>query len=338
MLIPETVQIKNNRSRSGFTLIELVLVVTIIAIVLTVGSRYTRYAVDAKKFNATIEKLTAIKRALVGDERLVVLGNRADMGYFENNYSFPAPENGDEVPTTALAPYLPPVPELDSLSRCESYKYDEWGQLINYQVSVNRPAIIGSGGQAYDFVQIRAYGANGAGAGTTVFDEDIEILIRQDLFTENLLIANITDNNGVIMRGCPNRAIGGIDGSPGNHQIFRMRLENAGGAVQFGTDQAGASLIYYFQGIFTSRDDSDITVPIVWPSNPIPAGLYRMHVWPTDGTAAGANWAPGVIDHKDDLSGSNADIALPVVIYPKDPVAINAIEFRLPGAIDTDEL
>lgn len=335
MLIPERLNIKNTRLCSGFTLIELVLVITIIAIVLTVGSRYTRYAVDAKKFNATIEKLTTIKRAIVGDERLVVLGNRADMGYFENNYSFPAPENADEVPTTALRPYLPPVAELDSLNQCDSYKYDEWGQLINYQVSVNRPAIIGSGEPPYDFVQIRAYGANGAGAGATVFDEDIEILIREDLYTENLLIANITDNNGVIMRGCPNRAIVGIDGSPGRHQIFLVRLENAAGTVQYGTSQAGASLIYYFQGIFTSRDDTGAPP---WTSNPIPAGFYRMHVWPTDGTAAGANWPPGVIDHRDDLSGSNPDIALPIVIYPKDPEAINAIDFRLPGAVDTNEL
>jgi prepilin-type N-terminal cleavage/methylation domain-containing protein len=317
--------------QSGFTLIELVLVITIISIVVAVGSRYTRYAVDAKKFKATIEKLTTIKRALVGDERLVVLGNRADMGYFENNYSFPAPENVDEVPTTALRPYLPPVPELDTLSQCESYKRDAWDQLIDYQVSVNRAAL--DGAVSYDYVQIIAYGANGPGPGTTVFDEDIEILIRRDLFTENFFIANIMDNNGVILRGCPNRVFGSIDGSPGRHQIFRMRLENAAGTVQYGTDQAGASRIYYYQGIFSSRDDSGNVA-----SHPIPAGFYRMHVWPTDGTGNSGNWPPGVRDHRDDLSGANVDIALPIVIYPKDPLSVNAIEFRLPGEVDTGEL
>jgi len=320
--------------KTGFTLIEMILIITIIAIVMAVGSRYIHYAADAKKYYSSMHKLTTIKRAIVGDERLVTLGNRADMGYFENNYAFPGAEVGNTVPTAALRDYFSPVPELDTLLQCESYKYDDFGQLFNYQIGVAR-AFPGSN---YDYVQIQAAMADGVfgGVPATVFGEDIEILIRQDLFEENLINANIMDHNGVVLRGCPNRTVpAGITGAPWQHQIFRMNLEDNTGAVEYGTGQADPRKIFYYQGLFTSRDDTDIIAPIVWPSNPIPAGFYRMHVWPTNGSGASA---AGLINHRDDLSGSNSEISKVVVIYPKDPESVNFLDFRLPGAVDVDEL
>jgi len=326
-------RIMKAKSTKGFTLVELVAVVVILGLMISVGGRYVQFAVDAKKYNETVAKLVTIRNAIVGDDRLVVLGNRADMGYFENNYSFPAAGAGNTVPTVTLRDFLPPVPELETAAQASTYQVDAWGTPIFYDDSVQITFGAGATASNYFYVRIMSLGANGTNVVTgDALDEDLEILIRRDHYLDNMVKSNVMDSNGTIMRGYPNRA---ALTPAGNHQIRIVRLENAAGATQFGTDQAGASRLYYFQGLFSSQDDVDGN-PLNWTSNSVPAGFYRMHVWPTNG-ASGAD-ARGSIDHRNDLSGSNADLAQVVVVYPKDPEAVNFLEFRLPGAVDADEL
>jgi prepilin-type N-terminal cleavage/methylation domain-containing protein len=317
------------RAKKGFTLVELITVVIILGLLVAVGGRYIIYSIDAKKYNETLERLIIIRNAIVGDANLVVLGNRADLGYFENNYSFPAAEAGNTVPIAALRDYLPPIPELDTLGRAEAYKQDAWGNNFEYLPSVAQTF----GGTTYNYVRIKSFGANGTNVVTgDALDEDIEVLIRRDLYLTTMVKANIMDARGVILRGVPNRAT--MTGAPWTHQVYVMRLENAAGATRFGTDSAGVNQIYYFQGLFSSRDDSSSN-PVNWINHPIPAGFYRMHVWPTNGSAASAQ---GIRDHRNDLSGSNVDLSQPVIIYPKDPAAVNFLEFRFPGQVDATEL
>ncbi len=322
------------RCKKGFTLIELVLVIVVIGLITAIGGRYLLFSKEAAKYELSVKKMMTIRRAIVGDERIRCLGEVVEMGYFGDNYAFPPGEgsSNDEIPTVALEEYLPPLAQKASLSVNEYYKYDAWGNNFIYNDNYSYD-FDGAGAEpSYDTVRILCYGADGAaGDGTSPFDSDFHLLIIKNLYESNLVKMNIMDKNGVILRGVPNTP--GTSGTPWNHQIAIVGLLDSGGGVKFATNLSGASIFYYYQGLFSSRDDMDSN-STNWHINPIPAGIYTANVYASNG---GGNNAGGIYDHRDDLISGKNLVNFGVKVLPKKPDSMNFIEIRFPGEVDINE-
>ena len=321
-----TMSVTNHSSKQslkGFTLLEIILVILIVAVIFIVGARYTVYAIDAKKYTRTLEKMVTIKRAIVGDERLNNLGMRPDFGYFERFAAFPAAEGGSSVPTTALTSYLPPTPDTSSY---DPYKVDEWGNAFYYTTSGDDIP-----GTSYDTVEIKCWGKDGQDDSVTtpptVFDADFHVLIRKNLYESNTVLMNIMDANGTILRGFAN-PLGQLWGAAGyDHQIYRVFVSRIGAAVE--TYDTNAGTILYAPNLVHLSGNG------LFQINNVTSGLYLFHVYPTTGAGANVN---GIYDHRDDLSGSNDGVCQVVPIYPKDPSTPNFVEFRLHGVVDKTQL
>ena len=291
----------------AFSLIELLLVIVVITVIFASASRFYVYLDDAEKYRKTIETLIAIKRALVGDERLNNLGTRADFGYLESFATpcFPDAESGDIVPVTTLANYLPPCPKTATYNL---YKLDGWGHNLFYTTNWTKTS--GSGFE-YTYVQIMSYGKDGASGGSGVFDADFHILIRKDLYEDTSVIMNIVDVNGTVLRGPV---------TPWDHQIYFVAFRRCSDELNTYTT---SSEITYGNGLFT--------IP-----NGVRAGYYRLYVRPTTG---GRTDARGLMKHSDELPAcGQPELSQVICVYPKDKGTPNFIEFRFPGAVDTSEL
>lgn len=76
--------------RAGYTLIEVVMVVLLVAILASVGvSQYHDFSSSARRA-VTLQKLSAIKAAIVGDGRFTAAGIPTKPGYEANCQSLPS--------------------------------------------------------------------------------------------------------------------------------------------------------------------------------------------------------------------------------------------------------
>ncbi len=307
---------KSKRSLTGFTLLEMILVISIIAIIAVSGERFVDFAVDAQKYLDTKDRMMTIKRAIVGDERLHTFGMRADLGYFENQFSYPVPDAGNVVPTggTGIRDYLP----LHTMTtNYHPYEEDAWGRNFIYHDDVPMPFMLDGDGLIRDGVRILCYGRDGIDdtvtAPANILDADIYLYIRRDLYLENLIQMNVMDANGTILRGPMD---------PFDHQILIVIFCDFLFNIRFST---GSNNFFYYQGVFTTYDERP-------PQRETPAcaGIYRTLIVPTFGTGS----HQGIFDHQDDLNVASQI----VVIYPKDPEVPNFLEIRMPGVVDIQEL
>lgn len=327
-------------SSAGFTLLEILIVIIVIAIIVVVGANNQGFQVDAHKYQETVAKLKVIKNALVGDDRLLNEGVRADFGYFGVNGDWPAAENTDEVPTTALAPFLPPMPETAGF---DYYKQDAWGNSFIYRTDV-ASFVEDSDGVPYRALEILSYGQDGSSGTTrTIFDADTHILIRKNIFEDNFVLMSINDCIGTTLRAMPfyqdvAGALTPIDASVQRdvHQIYRVQLLDVAGNVLLDTENMYTgtpnTALMYATSIFSNKFPFDSPVQ----ENLIDSGIYRLRVYPTNGTLG--NKRQGKFDHRDDLNESNAFLETVVPVYPKDMASINYLIFKFPGRLDLSEI
>lgn len=120
---------KRLRQAKGFTLIELVIVIVIMAIIATVAVRQMGDSIDDARYQATMDEMTQIAHAVAGNPSLHTNGARANFGYVG--------DVGDLPPNlTALAvnpgyatwdgPYIELGPNGDDYSR------DAWEQAYSF--------------------------------------------------------------------------------------------------------------------------------------------------------------------------------------------------------------
>ena len=121
-------------NNSGYSLIELIVVVIIIGIIAGVAVRSLRGANDVGKVELTKQRLDKIANAISGDPNLVSGGNRTSYGYVGDVGSLPP--NLDALVTnpggysTWRGPYV--VDELTPDGTNTRFKQDGWGQALTY--------------------------------------------------------------------------------------------------------------------------------------------------------------------------------------------------------------
>ena len=175
----------------GFSLIELILVMVMISIIFAVGSRFINLGEDGAKYRKTYQKMIAIRRALVGDERLSSHGIKSDFGIVGRDHAFPAAVSGG-VPVGALREFLPPMVEMNGVN---PYTFDEWGNAFTYNPSSKQ---VGDDGVSINCVEIRCNGRDGAPGGTGL-DADFHILIPTASYLQSTLLFQFMDREGTLL-------------------------------------------------------------------------------------------------------------------------------------------
>ena len=126
---------KRNRDL-GFTLIEVLMAVSLVAILSTIAiSAFTDFSRDAK-IAVTQDRLTELKRAIIGDARLIGDGQLAKAGYISQNGAVPTALADLGTKPAALSVYDPLVkrgwrgPYVDTTN--SSWNRDAWGTTFSY--------------------------------------------------------------------------------------------------------------------------------------------------------------------------------------------------------------
>jgi len=126
------------RSQKGYTLIEMVLVLVIIATIATVGLKSLTAVHQTSRFEETRQELDRLAAAIVGDPSFVSGGSRTDFGYVGDVGSLPP--NLDALVTnpggyaTWDGPYLGDDFSTDGSS--STFKIDAWGAAYSYSGGV----------------------------------------------------------------------------------------------------------------------------------------------------------------------------------------------------------
>jgi len=106
-------------NRNGFTLIEVIVVVGIIAIMVGMMIPFFYRVIESNEIDIAKERMRDLKRAMVGDSRMIQNGIRTNFGFVGDNGQLPA----------AISDVLPFMPSGFDPGK---YNMDAWGKAIEY--------------------------------------------------------------------------------------------------------------------------------------------------------------------------------------------------------------
>ena len=168
------------KSRDGFTLIEVLMVVGLMGILAVVSISLFSKSVEESRFNETVAKLEQIKNALVGNPEVREARTRTSFGYLGDVGAIPTAVQGLSALLTnpGIAafsvnssvrfglgwngPYLTGGPGAN-------FTKDAWGQTIVYSPAAFPPTLV-------------SLGADGL-VGGTGFNQDITVSLSAELTT-----------------------------------------------------------------------------------------------------------------------------------------------------------
>lgn len=132
------------RENSGYSLVELLVVIVIVAVLASITLRSLRNATDVARTEETRRELDRLAWAIVGNPTLVSGGARTGFGYVGDVGGLPdslgALVNNPGGYATWDGPYI--GDEFTAGSGDSEYRFDAWGQAYSYSAGVT----ISSGG------------------------------------------------------------------------------------------------------------------------------------------------------------------------------------------------
>jgi prepilin-type N-terminal cleavage/methylation domain-containing protein len=147
-------------SKRGFTLIELAASLGILSLLVTGTIYLISLELDTARQSETIAKVTMLKRAMVGDPRIVTKESRTDFGYVGDMGSLPPAltdlwvrgakpaftfDNAKKTGAGWAGPYIPVVGPLENSA---ALVLDAWGNGITYSIGIGTSATTGQQYQA----------------------------------------------------------------------------------------------------------------------------------------------------------------------------------------------
>ncbi len=119
---------------SGFTLMELVIVIVILSILSLVAMQSYSKRAERQRAESTIAEMEAIKMAIVGDADKIQSGVRTDFGYVGDVGGLPAALTA-LVTDPGIGNWNGPYMETDFVDNPTDYLYDAFGQAYVYSAA-----------------------------------------------------------------------------------------------------------------------------------------------------------------------------------------------------------
>lgn len=165
--------------KDGYTLVELLCVITILLVVSYFGSQILKQSIEESQFDETRSEMIAIRNALVGNPDLYLSGKRSSFGYVGDIGGLPSATQG--IQALISNPGLPSFsvdvstrmgcgwngPYLSSESLGNDLLSDGWGNPYVYTMEDYSASVL-------------SYGADGVQGGTG-FNQDLKVLIPSTL-------------------------------------------------------------------------------------------------------------------------------------------------------------
>jgi len=121
---------------TGFTLIEVVLIIVIMGILATVAMKTMQPAVDQSRIDSTVREMEILAQAVIGNKNLISDGVRSDFGYVGDVGSMPPDLDALVSNPGGYATWRGPYIMNDFLENADDYKEDGWGNAYNYSGGV----------------------------------------------------------------------------------------------------------------------------------------------------------------------------------------------------------
>lgn len=137
------------KSKSGFTLVELVIIIVVLGIVAAVAIPKIGDLITGSKINATKEEMMRLKTAIMGNSATTTGGRFSDRGYRGDVRSFPPNLTALTTKPGGVAAWNPYTrlgwhgPYIDSSGG--DYLRDAWGVMYMYDSTARTITSTGSG-------------------------------------------------------------------------------------------------------------------------------------------------------------------------------------------------
>jgi len=125
------------RSKAGYTLVEMIMVVIILGIIAAVAATTLRNSNDVARTERTRVEMDRLAEAIAGDPEMLSAGNRTDFGYVGDVGALPP--NLDALAhnpglTTWQGPYA--YDDISPDGSSSAFKTDAWGKAFSYSGGV----------------------------------------------------------------------------------------------------------------------------------------------------------------------------------------------------------
>ncbi len=123
---------RKSDQKSGFTLIELILIIIIIGIVASVALKSMLPAAENARVEATLGEIENLSRAIIGNPGLITDGIRIDFGYVGDIGALPPTLDALVANPGGYSAWNGPYIQNSFVENTDDYKKDAWGDFYTY--------------------------------------------------------------------------------------------------------------------------------------------------------------------------------------------------------------